>query len=495
MPSPTPSSRHRWPLATLRRQFWRFLFVSVAPLNLAFLRVAVFAMLLWCLLAEPIREVAGQPQESFQWPSIAGPVLEQLPISVEIVDWLLPVAVVATALAIVGLFTRTAAWTSVLLSTYLLGIAQCSGDANNPLHHVVLVGLLMACSRSGDALSIDSLWQALRRADRGQVERINHSVRYGLPIRLAMLVLAFTYFFPGLWALVSPGSSFASFAVALVMLWMVLWPLMLFWRPTRLIWAAMGLVLHNTMSIWSGITSYTMQAMYVMFVDWQRVFAWLGGTMFGQPIAVLYDGNCKMCRRTMSLLLALDWLKQLQPVNAFDRERFTAMGLGHLEDDALMRDMHAGERTRDREWHITKGFDAYQRIAWRVPLLWPSLLVIYLPPVAALGRRIYRHVADTRACSVPIKRGDSPSAAIRWSSLPLVAVAVAIFSLQVVAGVGRMHHGWPVACYPLIGEVAPDGSATTLDDVALRNRFNESRFVVVPAEPVGSDVKKPQEKQ
>ncbi|WP_425400954.1 DCC1-like thiol-disulfide oxidoreductase family protein [Aeoliella sp.] len=521
-------------MAALRRQFWRFLFAPVAPLNLAVLRVVVFSMMLLCLLNEPILEFAKWERENYKWPNVAGLVLEHLPINVETVSVLMPIAIVATVLAILGLFTRTSAWISVLLAIYLLGIPQCSGKVNHTLHHVVLIGILVACGRAGDALSIDSLWQAIRRADRGRVERIARSVRYGMPIRFSMLVLAITYFFPGFWKVASNGLTWIfsdnlhnqllqkwfeietfepaisvydipGFTAmgALTAVFMELgWPLAVLWKPTRVVWACLGLFFHNMTRLLMNISFYTMQAMYVMFVDWQRLFTWLGRKMFGEPITVLYDGNCELCRRTMSVMLVLDWLHQLRPVNAFDRERFTAMGLGHLEDDALMRDMHAGERTADRQWRTTKGYDAYQRIAWRVPLLWPTLLLVYLPPVAAMGRRIYRHVADTRACSVPIK-SDAPSAVIRWSAVPLVVVAVTILSSQIVLGVGRIRDAWPVSCYPLFDTmststikwpefdaVMPDGAVVTLDDDALRNHFTESRYVPLLKEFVSNEVDK-----
>ena len=506
----------------LRRQFWRFLLAPAAPLNLAVLRIVVFAMMLLLVCTEPIRQFAALPRENFVWPWVAGPVFERLPISVEIVDTLLPIAVIAMVMAILGCFTRTSAWVAVVLAIYLFGIPQSSGKVNHTMHHVVLIGLLIACSRAGDALSIDSLWQSIWRADRGQVRRIGRKVRYGLPIRFAMMVLAMSYFFPGFWKVATNGlvwifsdnlnnqllqkwfeietfepvlplykiPGFTSMGALTAVVMELGWPLALLWKPTRAMWAALGLLFHNMTKLLMNISFYTMQAMYVMFVDWQRLFAWIGRTLFGQPIVVLYDGNCKLCRRTMSLLLALDWLKQLKPINAFHREQFTAMGLGHLDDAALMIDMHAGER-RGTDWHVTKGYDAYQRIAWRVPLLWSTLPIVYLPPVAAIGRRIYRRVADTRACSIPteaerIKAGVPTT----WSAWPLVTLATLILASQIVLGMGRLRKAWPVACYPLFDTmssstirwpefeaVGPDGSTIDLDDDALRSHFTESRYV------------------
>ncbi len=323
-------------IAALWRHFRRFLLAPAAPLNLAVLRVVVFSLLLYLLVTESVRDYAALPRESFTWPAIAGPILKRLPINTAVVDALMPIAIIATILAIVGCVTRTAAWVSVVLAMYLLGITQCSGAVNHTMQHVVLIGMLIACSRAGDALSIDSLWQAFRRADHGQVRSLGRKVRYGMPIRFSMIVLAVCYFFPGLWQLavdsksaelalsatkIPLGSVPGSTAIGLLTLLFTLsGPLALAWRPTRTAWAAIGLLLHQVARPLVSFGSYTLQAMYVLFVDWQYWLHFVGRKVFGEKIVVLYDGNCKLCRRTMALLLALDWLQMLKPINAFDRE-------------------------------------------------------------------------------------------------------------------------------------------------------------------------------
>ena len=98
----------------------------------------------------------------------------------------------------------------------------------------------------------------------------------------------------------------------------------------------------------------------------------------------------------MDFLLALDWLRNLTPVNARNRREVEKYGLGRLSDEALIKDMHAvsGEKT----W---MGYDAYRAIAARIPLLWPAWPFLSLWPVTHFGRKIYRRVADTRSCELP----------------------------------------------------------------------------------------------
>ena len=391
----------------------RFLFASAAPLNLAVLRVACFGMLLFLLRTEPILYYAAWPRDLYQWPILAEWFYRFLPITTEVAGPLLTVALVTTTMAIVGLFTRFSAVTSVLLGYYLIGIPQLSGKVNH-LHHVLLIGVVLACSRCGDALSIDAVWRAIRRADQGIVAPVKRAVRYGLPIRVAMLVLATVYFFPGFWKLASNGPQWvfsnnlenhmlqkwfelehytppipihemplsgpggALFAVVFELGFV----LALLWLPTRIAWAGMGLTFHNLTNLLMNISFVTLQAMYVMFVDWQRLFAWCGRRAFGEPIRVLYDGNCGLCRRTMAVLGVADWMGQLKPVNALQREAVEEEGLERLEDAALMQDMHAAWREDDGAWGVTKGLRGLpiDRVACADPL------AVAADPLPAAGR-------------------------------------------------------------------------------------------------------------
>lgn len=511
-----------WPAA--RRRVKRYLFASAAPLNLAVLRVAAFGMLLYLLRTEKILYYAAWPREMYDWPAVAGLYYKFLPITPGVVDPLLSVALVTTTLALIGLFTRYSAVVSVVLAVYLIGVPQLSGKVNH-LHHVVLICAVLACSRCGDALSLDALWRAIRRADRGVVAPPGPGVRYGLPIRIAMLVLATVYFFPGFWKIASNGPQWvfsdnltnhmyqkwfelehytppiplhkAPFAGPGGALFAVVFelgfPLALLWRPTRALWGVLGITFHNLTNLLMQISFITLQSMYVMFVDWQRLFRWLGAKLFGEPIRVLYDGNCGLCRRTMAVLGVMDWLQSLRPVNALKREAVEAEGLGQLDDAALMQDMHAAWRDGD-DWKVAKGYTAYQAIARRVPLLWPLLPILYLPPVAAIGRQLYRRVADSRACRVPTApSGERPGvrSSLGWSWRPLALIGGGLLAGQCLLGAGRLHTAWPIACYPLFDQIEDrtvvwpeftlvdsSGESTVLDDDPIRDHLGSARYVV-----------------
>lgn len=519
------------------RRVRRFLFASSAPFNLAVLRVVTFGMLFYLLSTERILEFAAWSQDLYQWPALGGIVLSKLPISVEVAGPVLVVGLIACGMAIVGLFSRTSALVSVVLAFYLLGIPQSSGKVNH-MHHVLLVGAVLALSRCGDALSFDSIRLAIRRADQGEVGAPRRAVRYGLPIRLAMVIMAMVYFFPGFWKIASNGPAWIfsdNLHNQLLVKWFQLeeytpalpihelpyasqmgaltavvfelgFPLALLWTRSRALWAVLGITFHNLTRILMNISFMTLQAMYVMFVDWQRLLAGIGRRCYGNQMVVLYDNHCKLCRRTVSILDSLDWLSVVQPVSAFDRAKIESIGLGHLEDDALMQDMHAGWQDSNGEWHIAKGYAAYQALAWRVPKLWGLLPLVYLAPVVAVGKRIYRRVADSRACQVvdkpPTTTGSQPGGS--WSPKPLIVVAAAILLVNGALGVARIRMAWPLACYPLFDQLAEptilwpefamvtaSGETIALDDDPLRHRLGDARYV----ETLGRFLEKPDQQK
>jgi hypothetical protein len=142
-------------------------------------------------------------------------------------------------------------------------------------------------------------------------------------------------------------------------------------------------------------------------------------------------------------------------------------------------------------WRTAKGYSAYQQIAWRVPVLWPSLPVIYLPPVVAIGWRVYRRVADSRACKLASPHKPAAAvAAYAWSWKPLALVAAVIFTGQLALGTARLHKAWPLACYPLFDQietrwvvwpefelVTVSGERLPLDDDPIRNHYGSARYV------------------
>jgi predicted DCC family thiol-disulfide oxidoreductase YuxK len=210
----------------------------------------------------------------------------------------------------------------------------------------------------------------------------------------------------------------------------------LFFRRARAVAVVTGFAFHLANRYVLYIDFWPLYWLYVVFVPWDRVLGWVGRTLFPRPLVALYDGGCGICRRTVATLRAVDLLGRVDWVPAQD-------AVTDLPRDALLRDLHAVEGDR-----VTVGFAAYRRIALRYPLLWPALPFAYLPPVAALGRRVYRRVADTRACAVaplPAPAGPTVTPA-RPRAVAAVFGAVALPA--VLLGFAGIEQAWPVSAYP-----------------------------------------------
>ncbi|HTL48346.1 MAG TPA: DUF393 domain-containing protein [Verrucomicrobiae bacterium] len=127
-----------------------------------------------------------------------------------------------------------------------------------------------------------------------------------------------------------------------------------------------------------------------------NLFKKLGLRLYREPLVLIYDAYCKLCRRTVAALRVVDVFARIDYISAQDKPQLQSHGLGHLNEQALMKDIHGVIAGR-----VWRGYEAYRKVAQRVPLLWPLVPFLYLPPVEALGKKIYRRIADSRTCSIP----------------------------------------------------------------------------------------------
>jgi predicted DCC family thiol-disulfide oxidoreductase YuxK len=255
---------------------------------------------------------------------------------------------------------------------------------------------VLACWRCDDVLSLGGLRRAVARADLGVTDAPAASPTYGAPIRLLWLVGGAALMAHGAAALASGeggGGAAAPLSVALALL-AVAWLPLAFVDRARPPLAALGLALPLVAWAGAGVRLHAIAPVSLLLVDWSGLVLRVGRGLFGEPLVVLYDGHCTLCRRTAAVLGTLDVLGQLRMVNMLDPGARREAGVDRFDEAALATDIHvvAGER-------VWRGFEGYRAICWRLPWYWPVLWVLYVAPVPALGRRAYRRVADSRLCS------------------------------------------------------------------------------------------------
>lgn len=113
-----------------------------------------------------------------------------------------------------------------------------------------------------------------------------------------------------------------------------------------------------------------------------------------------YDGLCGMCRRSVRVLSAMDWLGRL---DFTDVTRVDPAELPVPIDAAL-----GGMPMRTAGGAVLVGFPAVRRALRQTPLGVLPALLLYLPGVSALGRAVYDRIAASRRreCTVDPTRGS-----------------------------------------------------------------------------------------
>ena len=108
-------------------------------------------------------------------------------------------------------------------------------------------------------------------------------------------------------------------------------------------------------------------------------------------LTALYDGNCVICQTACAALRALDWRQRIEFLDVHDsaswRHRYP-----HLRFEALMGQLHV----LDQDGTLYSGFRAGRRLLKAAPLGLPLWLLLQLPGMDWLGRRVYRCIARRR---------------------------------------------------------------------------------------------------
>jgi hypothetical protein len=173
--------------------------LSPAPAaQLAALRIVVPAMILVSSELRHARQLAAVPPSLRVAPEGLNWFVARVPIGPNVATVVQSACVIAALCAIVGLAARPALAVLAVTSFYLFALSQLSGAVWHDMHLLWMTALL-AASPCDDALAFERLGQP-PRAD---------SLRYGLPLFFARLLLACIYFFPGLHKVLTSGLDWA----------------------------------------------------------------------------------------------------------------------------------------------------------------------------------------------------------------------------------------------------------------------------------------------
>lgn len=206
------------------------------------------------------------------------------------------VLVLSLLLSTVGLFTTISTKTSFLLVLFYQGLLRSFGHFNHDEMIAIYYLAVLAFTPCGDDFSIDS---------RLKLRATRPLFAYAYPILLMQLLMGWTYFSSALIKLRVAGVKYLSadnlpalaifhsldnlhdthfklafalpivrdylpYAVALVLVWELLFPLAVFWRGIRWWILGFGIVFHLTTLFFMNIFFPHQLAMYLIFVDWDH---------------------------------------------------------------------------------------------------------------------------------------------------------------------------------------------------------------------------------
>lgn len=437
-----------WCLAVwLVPPFWRFLasprffdrfVVAATPGTLGAIRAWVCGILLVMTLWEDLASTAMLPRSMLQ-PKGVLHILHATPIGFDrflanaSALWALEHATALVLfLGVLGLATRVVIPVGALCALLVAGILR----EYSWFYHTGLIPIyalaVLSFMPSGDGFSIDRIIRIMRAKD---VPPLNEPrAVYGWSRYAVWTVIAVPYVAAGMsklyysgfawlhpdnmkatllrttlapmefgWTLSldllrGPDSVFVALAVV-GLFTELLFGLVLVSRIARLILPAAMALTHVGILFLQNILFVDLILLQGVFYDISPVRRRIGASILrrGGPVEVLYDGHCGLCQRSARILQGLDILRQLSWVDF--RSARVDVDVSKLEHE--MAAISGG--------HTFFGFAGYRAIAWRIPVMWPAVPILYLPGVKGIGDAVYGWVARRRhgICPVDPRRAST----------------------------------------------------------------------------------------
>ncbi len=443
----------------------RFFTTPRGPFNLAVFRILFFlSAALFVPALSTVRRYSQLPKALEFAPPPWQFLTPHLPLSPTTVTIAYVALVAAGICAVVGYRARLACWTFAVAGSYYLGVPELFGKVEH-YQHLIWIPAILGCSRCADALALDSARDAVRRARRGDSSPPHASLAYALPLRFIWLSMGLAYLWPGVHKLWDVGLAWTSpshLRLIMYSMWYENGPpairydhsaillratgvatilfecsfiaLVLF-RWGRVVALVTGTAFHilTRLALRISWSVFSLLAAYPSLIDWERLSARVFAATGRGQLSVEIDPACPRCREAVAVLRALALPGAV---------RFRELPDG--EAWALLLPA-TGARALAGESRIS-GLLAFRRVAWRVPVLWPALPLLYLPPLQPMCRRLWRDFLNRTARSYTGAREISRSRTARlW---PTLIGGGAIVLAMLGAGPLNLEEGWPIASYP-----------------------------------------------
>lgn len=125
---------------------------------------------------------------------------------------------------------------------------------------------------------------------------------------------------------------------------------------------------------------------------------------------VLFDGRCGLCLGSRRWAEKLDWYGAVNWVNFRDPEVRAAVP--QLTDAQLENEMWVVRA----DGRAMSGFAAWRDLLKGLPLMFLPALLLYVPPIPFIGKRVYRYIAARRRLTCEIQP-QMPVASGQWRGI------------------------------------------------------------------------------
>ena len=156
-----------------------------------------------------------------------------------------------------------------------------------------------------------------------------------------------------------------------------------------------GVLLHGGIAIFMdvGVFSYAMMTAYLGLLidaDFEALRGMFNGTT-KPTVTILYDGQCRLCRRSIGMLSMLDWLHRLRLVDFHD-----AGARKKIAPTTSLASLKHAMHAKLPNGKLAAGYFAFRATTWHLPFLWLLAPLLYIPGVTPIGKAVYAKIAANR---------------------------------------------------------------------------------------------------
>ena len=171
--------------------------------------------------------------------------------------------------------------------------------------------------------------------------------------------------------------------------------LVVFFRKNSRVWVFVsGLILHLGILIefpipWFALTACTIYLLLVPVSWWKKLFS---SNKDLSTLTFYYDSECPLCIRTKIVITHLDWFNKI----GFKTVQFDAAEnqyLKNIEQTVLLDDIYSV----DTKGKIYSGVNTYIQVLKRIFYLFPLAILLQLPGIYQIAKKIYGYVAKNRS--------------------------------------------------------------------------------------------------